>query len=483
MEFAEFLADVPDLLNYAWTNYPSQSAFISGTSNAMYMTPQKRTSPFNYPPGKKPKPNFTVKPLPDLAPFPAAYYNPQVMNSSIERRHGGAVAGSAYAGAFGRAHSGTSSVKSSFLKSGCGIRDYIAGNIATTGANLTAWVGHASYRPALIMNVLCQAIIRKLWYKALARDITSIATLILSNTNVVDVWVEYFDMDANVTRRADVGILAADTLGVAANRLATFFWSRIAAHEQDIFKYIYCCSADGTQAGAALSLASLRVDILCDSHLKLQNVTASSDVAVDDRESALNVRHVPLQGVMYCGKGNWTMQKSTTQNNAHGGVNESPIEADGNSGIMVPNFNTGATAGGVQTANVSGGWFLPQPSKQLMNCTGSAGVKLSPGSIKSDTMSYSVSQKFNTFIGGLISVPESVTNTPSSWVRQHTNRGMFKLFGLTRMLHTETTPVNLWYELWYDVYVKVNFTHEEVFNLPSPAETILGFTQGTTGGQ
>lgn len=454
-------------------------------TNAMFVTPRKRTSPFNYPPGKQSKPDPFVED-PDIF-LPAAEEEaesippPQVMTAYIEKKHGGAVSGSSYAGGFGRASSRSDALKTKFLKSGCGIREYIAGNVTTSGANLTAWIGHASYRPALIMNIVCQAIIRKLWYKALARDITSIGSLILSNTNVVDIWVEYFDMDANITRRADVGILATDTLAVAANRLTTFFWSRIAAHEQDIFRYIYCCSADGTQAGPALSLASLRVDILCDSYLKIQNVSASSDVAVDDRESALNVRHVPLQGVMYSGKGNWCQQKSTLQNNAHGGVNESPMEADGNTGVMVPNFNTGATAGGVQTANVTGGWFLPQPYKQLMNCTGSAGIKLSPGSIKSDMMHYSVSQKFNTFIGGLVAVPESVTNTSSSWVRQHTNRGMFKLFGLTRMLHTETTPVNLWYELWYDVYAKVNFTHEEVFNLPSPAETVLGFSEGTSG--
>lgn len=432
-------------------------------TNAMYVTPQKRTSEFNYPPKSRRRhsvPSETVK------------QEVAMMSEIVERKHGGAVAGSSYAGTFGKASRNYESDKSAFLRSGCGVRDYVSGSVTTAGANLTAWIGHASYRPALIMNVVCQAIIRKLFYKALARDITTIATLILSNTNAVDIWVEYFDLDNNVTRRADVGVLATDTLGVAANRLATLFWNRIAAHEQDIFKYIYLVSADGAQAGAALSLSGLRVDIMCDSFLKIQNVAASSDATVDDRESALNVRHVPLQGSMYVGKGNWCMQKGTVQNNAHGGVNESPMESDGNNGLMIPNLNTSATVG-----NVTGGWFLPQPPAQIMNCTGGSGIKLSPGCIKSDPMRYSVSQMFNTFIGGLIEVPESVTTTSSSWTKQHTRRGMFKLFGLTRMLHTETTPVNIWYELWYDVYAKVHFSHEEVFNLPSPAETVIAFTE------
>lgn len=473
MEFIEAFADVPDYLNYAYTNYPSQSAFISGTANAMYVTPKKRTTPFNFPPVKKAR---------SLGTLTQQTQSP-IMSEYIERKHGGAVSGSTYAGSFGHASPGYDQEKSAFLKSGCGIRDYLAGTVSTAGANLTAWVGHASYRPSLIVNVVCQAIIRKLFYKALARDITSVSSLILSNTNAVDIWLEYFDMDSNVTRRVDVGVLATDTLGVAANRLASVIWNRIAAHEQDMFKYIYLVSADGSQAGAALSLGGLRIDILSTSFLKIQNVASSADVAVDDRESALNVRHVPLQGCMYVGKGNWTMQKSTLQNNAHGGLNEAPMESDGNTGIMVPNFNTGSTSAGVQTADVTGGWFLPQPAKQLMHVTGSGGVKLSPGAIKSDTLRYSVSQSFNTFVGSLINVPESVTTDAATWSKQHTSRGMFKLFGLTRMIHSETTPVNIWYELWYDVYAKVHFSHNEVYTIPSPSETILGFSQSGIANQ
>lgn len=462
MEFAEVFADIPDVINYAYSTYPSQSAFISGTANAMYVTPEKRTVPFNYPPNHK-KRRFSE---------PTPLQNITAMSEFVERKHGGAVAGSSYAGSFGKASRNYESDKSAFLRSGCGVRDYVSGSVSTAGANLTAWIGHSSYRPTLILNVVCQAIIRKLFYKALARDITSIGSSILSNTNAVDIWIEYFDMDTNITRQADVGVLATDTLGVAANRLATVLWGRIAAREQDIFKYIYLVSADGTQAGAALSLSGLRVDIMSDSFLKIQNVAASADGTVDDRESALNVRHVPLQGSMYVGKGNWCMQKGTLQYNAHGGRNDAPMESDGNNGLMIPNQNTPSTVG-----NVTGGWFLPQPPAQIMNCTGGSGIKLSPGCIRSDTMRYSVSQMFNTFIGGLVEDPESVTTTATSWARQHTKRGMFKLFGLTRMLHTETTAVNIWYELWYDVYVKVSFSHDEVFTLPSPAETILSFTE------
>lgn len=457
----------------------SSLAIAAGSAySTMPTTPLKRTNPFNYPPDRVKR----TRTFPTVSSASEATTS-GMMSELIERKHGGAVAGSSYVGGFGRTKPQYENDKTAFLRSGCGLRDYISGSVTTGSANVTAYVGHSSFKPTLVLNVVSQAIIRKLWYKATSRDLTHIGSLILPNTNVTNIWVEYFDMDSNITRRADVGITTTDTLATAANKLAALWWNRIAAHEQDIYKYIYLTTADGTQAGGALSLSGLTVDLLCDSYLKIQNVTASTDVAVDDRENAMSVRHVPLQGMMYSGRGNWTMQKGVLQGGTHGGTNESPMESDGNTGLMVPNFNTGTTSGGVQTANVTGGWFLPQVPKQLMNCTGGASIKLSPGSIKSDMLRYETSISFNNLIGGLIEVPESVTTTPTTWSRQHTKRGQWKLFGLTRMLHTETTPVTLWYELWYDVYAKVNFSHNEVFVVPSPAETILSFSEGATGNQ
>lgn len=397
----------------------------------------------------------------------------------LESKHGGAVYSATYQGSFGRASSGTDSVKAAYLKSGCGIRDYISGTVSAAGTNQTVWVGHCSYRPDAYLRVVCQSIVRKLYYKATNRDITDLDTLILPNTNAVNINIEYLDVGTGAVGVSGVTVTAAtDTLRSVADKLTNIFIADIANKAAREYTYVYMYQ--GSNEGLALSLTGMTVDLMATSHLKLQNVTTEPTSTNVDYGNAADVRNFPLQGVMYCGSGNFAMQKAVRE--AAPSVYNPAFEGGGQSGLMVPGYYNSGT-GASFTTTLQPEFTLPQVSEQLTNVNGSKHVKLGPGVVKADHLKYQKRMKFNTFINNLVVVPHNVTYTAGPPVvenlyYQRTHRGQFSLFALTELMHSDTNAqLAVWYEIWWEVYAKVTIVHEEQYLLPRAVGGVLNVTQ------
>lgn len=481
------------------------------------VTPQKRTIPFNQPPGRKRTKTFP-------SPYPSDYQhfgststssgylselidsNMSVANHALESAHGGSVYSGQYQGTFGTPHSGYEAKAARYLKAGCGVRDFITGNV-TTGVPLNSttagvgppsqavYVGHSSYFPELIMRVVCQALVRKLWYKATGRDITNPDSVLLANTNAQNVGLQYYDMVAGSTGTHNFVITAGTTtLATLAQSIATSLWSDIGSQVQYEYTYVYLYN--GTNEGLALSVSGMTVDVCTESFLKIQNVTSQTTSSGSDFGNAADVQSIPLQGIMYNGTGNFAMPKSTKEVNVASAGNANPWESSGTHGFMGASYYNRATApsGDKNIPNqpyfsLSNYYQLPQKPEQFTNVNSGKGVKLSPGVIKVDRLSYCKELKFNTFINNIIVVPDSVApNGTTNVTAQRTHRGQFRMFALTPMLHTITNiPSNyvntaIWYELWYECFARVSVVHEEQFMLNAPTGTVDSFVYipGTT---
>lgn len=385
---------------------------------------------------------------------------------NLESRHGGSVYTATYQGTFGTPSVGHDAEKAAYLKAGVGIRDYVSGTVSATGLNQTLWLGHASYRPYLLLQTVCAAIVRKLYYKATNRDITNLNSVILGNADALNIAVESFDMTSARQVALITAVAGTDTLSTIAAKLTAVFVSDISNKVAREYTYVYMYN--GTNEGLALSLSGMSVDICTTSHLKVQNITQEPSTADTDKGNAADVHNFPLQGVMYHGKGNFTIQKSVKELNVASGSYGTAFESDGVTGFMSPALYQ--ATGNNSTITLGDSFRLPQVAQQFENVNASKNVKISPGVIKADHLAYSVKQKFNTFISNLIAEPDNVDQASGNIQYQRTHRGNFNLFALTELMHASSTTAVLkcWYEIWYEAYAKVTVIHEEVFMLPAP---------------
>lgn len=294
-----------------------------------------------------------------------------------------------------------------------------------------SYVGHAvSLRETV--HVVCQAIVRKLYRKA-GITIKAFNARIRGNENVT------YTQDTGSIKlllRVDQDPVLANTLTIGpedtydnvAEWILSVFFS-VSDTKTLEFQSIWLYGRDsGVQDQlhplASVDFTTTMVHFACESYLTIQNRTAAATGAADET-SALDVANNPVEGKKYSGWGTGVGFRFG---------NQSLSIADG----LIANPLHGEIMFDKNAANVTSEMLTilrrPPPVSAFTHVTKSAKVRLGPGILKKDKISYSKSMKFNQWMKMFDRYFTESTGASGALIRS--SFGKFAFFGLEKMCAT-----------------------------------------------
>nr|WPR18682.1 MAG: capsid protein [Owegonang virus 16] len=343
-----------------------------------------------------------------------------------------------YAGKFNKATKASKSTPfDTFSKKGAAFNLEVSGTCTDTDC---VYIGQAAFIPDQMYSIVWQALIRKLFQKALKLDIQSM-------DNVPPSW-ETFSVDilvVDVVTGGELTVLSqafansstsyrafADTVGQAVSNYvsgdaATDFNRRFSRIK--LFRLADSTNTSGTPINNVISEINLlrtKVHTISQVELNIQNFTTASSSTDDTIEE---VDNCPLKGRQYIFKGFAPQYGNVYQSTQVGGAKS-----------FCPTMEEGTILkrGKADTTSTVAFWEPPLP-KAFNNCTKSSYVTLDPGQSKVKTFTYRSHKYFNQFLW-------STAYTTAANVTVRCREGPTVMFALEKRIHIGNQSVICAYE-------------------------------------
>lgn len=300
-----------------------------------------------------------------------------------------------------------------------------------------AYVGHTTFAPDHFKDMICRALIKRLFWKAgiTIGDFNSVC-ISANTTATYRITVHYsagigttnadskYTIDQPVTNTFDQSVIALNTWLFSA-------WT----NDQVVFKALTLTTLHNTTVSNVLSMINLertKIHVNVKSSLKIQNRSTNSSNTSEDV-----VDNVPLYGRSYEGPGNGCVGRSFS--------NVQNITAPGNffpASLQAFEIAPG-TNNNYQDPSIYGEPPLP---RSFHNCKRSGKIHLDPGEIKTSVISYVRSFGFNTIFNVLF----NGTTTPAGTL-QRFFYGNYRMFCVEKMItaiaQTDASSIKVAYEV------------------------------------
>lgn len=386
----------------------------------------------------------------DAARRVAKNYNQTVVRSRTSNKRATRTYTASYAGRFPRPKRNYQKSMSKMLASGFGREKTTSGSISDDRA---IYIGHNSFSPRAFLYYVALGMIRKLVKQVLQVEVLDEFGVFPTGVNDQNLQLEWSDGDGTAIQTNLAIALDVTTINDAAQWLQGQFINGINLKAFRTYRFLKIYGRiDASPAPlverGGIAMTNMYVNYWQTSVLKIQNTSIVSDGDFT-AASVEDVHNVPLQGLIYKGKGNVTNSRTAANAAIIKSTFLKPFEADANSGLMLYNRGTGAVPQQL--------WNPPQPQSMENTFAGNF-VRLQPGKIRKDTISFKVYSSFNSFLDKIVK-SDALIDTGSN--RTHTSIGHFHMFGLTKQIRATTDKVKCVYEIYQRVCCNITMGKPE----------------------